>query len=91
MVVMLDIIIEFYFQMIYKLFNITDYEILDLHEEWVNRKLHNIESSDQFEMTNLLLKEIKDTIVASYKRPDKDRKSFPIHDWKIMLYGVGRG
>jgi hypothetical protein len=53
--------------------------------EWVNRKLHNIESSDQFEATNLLLKEIKDTIVAAFKRPDKDRKAFPVHDWKILL------
>ena len=53
--------------------------------EWVNRKLHNVESSDQFDATNLLLKEIKDTIVAAFKRPDKDRKTFPVHDWKILI------
>lgn len=53
--------------------------------EWVNRKLHNVDSSDQFPETDLLLKEIKDTIVAAFKRPDKDRKTFPVSDWKIMI------
>lgn len=53
--------------------------------EWVNRKLHNLDSSEQFDETDRLLAEIRDTIVASYELPDKDVKSFPISDFDLLI------
>lgn len=53
--------------------------------EYVNRKVHNIDSSDQFAETDKILKEIKDMVVASYKMPDKARKQFPISSKDIWI------
>lgn len=55
--------------------------------EWVNRSLHAIDSSTQFDTSDKMLKELKDTIVASFKFPDKARKSFPIEDFAMLLPG----
>lgn len=53
--------------------------------EYVNRKVHNVDSSDQFAETDKILKEIKDMVVASYKMPDKARKAFPISSKDIWI------
>lgn len=53
--------------------------------EYVNRKLHNVDSSDQFEATDKLLREITEAIVASFKFPDKARKRFPIEDFQMLI------
>lgn len=53
--------------------------------EWVNRKLHNMDSSEQFDDTDDLLAEIRDTIVASYELPDKEVKPFPISDFDLLI------
>lgn len=53
--------------------------------EWVNRKLHNVDDSDQFDETDMLLQEIANTIVASFKFPDKARKRFPIYDFDLLI------
>lgn len=53
--------------------------------EWVNRKLHAVDSSNQFADTDQMLKEIESTIVASYRRPDKDVKLFPTHDFSLLI------
>lgn len=56
--------------------------------EWVNLKLHNIDSSDQFQETNQVLKDISNSIVASLKMPDKARKRFPIDDFDLLITDV---
>jgi hypothetical protein len=53
--------------------------------EYVNRKLHNVDSSEQFEAANLLLREVTEAIVASFKFPDKARKRFPIDDFSMLI------
>lgn len=56
--------------------------------EWVNRKLHSVDSSNQFEDTDKMLKEISDTIVASYRRPDKELKRIPMADPNLLIPGL---
>lgn len=53
--------------------------------EWVNRKLHAVDSSVQFADTDEMLKEIESTIVQSYRRPDKDVKPFPTVDFDLLI------
>ena len=53
--------------------------------EWVCRKLHNVDDSDQYRETEILLNEMLESIVASFKFADKARKSFPIHDFEILI------
>lgn len=53
--------------------------------EWVNRKLHAIDSSEQFDEADEMLAEIRDSIVASYELPDKDVKSFPISNYDLLI------
>jgi hypothetical protein len=53
--------------------------------EYVNRKLHNVDSSEQFEAANVLLREVTEAIVASFKFPDKARKRFPIEDSQMLI------
>lgn len=55
--------------------------------EWVNAKLHNIDSSDQFNETSELVRNIRDTMVAALKMPDKARKVFPVVDEDLMIPG----
>ena len=62
-------------------------EAEDYFVEWVNRKLHNIDSSEQFAETDQILTELRDTIVASYYIPDKDVKDFPVSDFDLLIPG----
>lgn len=53
--------------------------------EWVSRKLNNIDSSEQEIASDSGLIEIENTIVASLKIPDKARKTFPVVDHEMLL------
>lgn len=55
--------------------------------EWVTRKLHASDSSDQFLESDRILKEMERAIVASFKLPDKDVKPFPIADRELLIPG----
>jgi hypothetical protein len=55
--------------------------------EWVNRKLHAVESSTQFDDTDEILRELRNNVVAAFRMPDKARKSMPVSNWDILIPG----
>jgi len=55
--------------------------------EYVNRCLHNRDSSKQWAFTDKNLTELAGMIIASYNVPDKDVKSFPVDDWDLLIPG----
>lgn len=56
--------------------------------EWVNRKLNSVDSDIQFDESDEMLEEIEQAIIASYRRADKEVKSFPINDFDLLIPGV---
>lgn len=55
--------------------------------EFVNRCIKNRDASKQVAYTDKILQECAAMVVGGYKVPDKDLKSFPVHDWSMMIPG----
>jgi hypothetical protein len=56
--------------------------------EWVNRKLNAVDSDMSFDESDEMLDEIEKAIIASYRRADKEVKTFPINDFDLLIPGV---
>lgn len=55
--------------------------------EYVNRCIHNVDSSKQWATTDKVLKEIASVILANFASPDKDIKDFPVYDFELLIPG----
>lgn len=55
--------------------------------EYVNRCIHNIESSKQWATTDKVLSQLAATVLANFASPDKDIKSFPMDDFDLLIPG----
>lgn len=57
----------------------------DFFVEYVNRKVHGVDSSDEIVPATGMMRELLDAIIESYKMADKDVKPFPVDNFDLLI------